>query len=68
MPFLANSTGWLLTEMGRQPWIVHPPVTWNADRSDVVVGRNWWVPAPVIVHHSGMYEKPFLEALAEIVP
>ena len=22
LPFLANSTGWLLTEMGRQPWIV----------------------------------------------
>jgi len=23
-PFLANSAGWLFTEMGRQPWIVHP--------------------------------------------
>jgi len=23
LPFLANSTGWLLTEMGRQPWVVH---------------------------------------------
>ena len=22
MPFLANTTGWLFTEMGRQPWIV----------------------------------------------
>ena len=22
LPYLANSTGWLLTEMGRQPWIV----------------------------------------------
>jgi cytochrome bd ubiquinol oxidase subunit I len=22
LPFLANSSGWLLTEMGRQPWIV----------------------------------------------
>ncbi|MFN2376781.1 MAG: RHS repeat-associated core domain-containing protein, partial [Candidatus Binatia bacterium] len=37
-------------------------------RSDVVLGRNWWVPAPVLVHHTRMYEKPFHEALAEIVP
>ncbi len=22
LPFLANGTGWLLTELGRQPWIV----------------------------------------------
>jgi cytochrome bd ubiquinol oxidase subunit I len=22
LPYLANSTGWLLTEMGRQPWVV----------------------------------------------
>lgn len=23
-PFIANSAGWVFTEMGRQPWIVHP--------------------------------------------
>lgn len=22
LPYLANTTGWLMTEMGRQPWIV----------------------------------------------
>ncbi len=24
-PFLANSAGWVFTEMGRQPWVVVPP-------------------------------------------
>ncbi|PMC74358.1 cytochrome ubiquinol oxidase subunit I [Brachybacterium sp. UMB0905] len=24
MPFLANAAGWVFTEMGRQPWVVHP--------------------------------------------
>lgn len=24
MPFLANAFGWIFTEMGRQPWVVHP--------------------------------------------
>ena len=23
-PFLANSAGWVFTELGRQPWVVHP--------------------------------------------
>ncbi|MFL0580083.1 cytochrome ubiquinol oxidase subunit I [Dietzia sp. 179-F 9C3 NHS] len=26
-PFLANSAGWIFTEMGRQPWVVHPHPT-----------------------------------------
>ncbi len=28
-PFLANLTGWIFTEMGRQPWIVAPNPTGN---------------------------------------
>lgn len=27
MPFLANSAGWVFTEMGRQPWMVYPNPT-----------------------------------------
>jgi len=23
LPYISNSTGWILTEMGRQPWIVY---------------------------------------------
>ncbi|MDJ0110108.1 cytochrome ubiquinol oxidase subunit I, partial [Rhodococcus erythropolis] len=26
-PFMANSAGWIFTEMGRQPWVVHPNPT-----------------------------------------
>ena len=28
-PFLANSFGWIFTEMGRQPWIVHPNISFG---------------------------------------
>ena len=31
-PFLANSFGWIFTEMGRQPWVVVP----NLDGPDAV--------------------------------
>jgi cytochrome d ubiquinol oxidase subunit I len=30
-PFLANFTGWIFTEMGRQPWIVAPNPTGDAN-------------------------------------
>jgi RHS repeat-associated protein len=44
--------------------------TWYSTpfRSDVVLGTNWWVPAPVIVHHSRMYERPFHQALGDMLP
>jgi cytochrome d ubiquinol oxidase subunit I len=29
-PFLANATGWIFTEMGRQPWVVAPNPTGDA--------------------------------------
>jgi cytochrome d ubiquinol oxidase subunit I len=34
-PFLANATGWIFTEMGRQPFVVVP-------NPDVPVGRQIW--------------------------
>jgi cytochrome d ubiquinol oxidase subunit I len=27
LPYMANTGGWVLTEMGRQPWIVHGLLT-----------------------------------------
>ena len=37
LPILANELGWVAAEVGRQPWIVHPPVEWTA-AGDLVVG------------------------------
>jgi len=28
---IANQAGWIAAEVGRQPWIVHPPVPWQDD-------------------------------------
>jgi cytochrome d ubiquinol oxidase subunit I len=40
LPVVSNELGWVAAEVGRQPWIVHPPVEWNAVRSDLVVGPD----------------------------
>jgi cytochrome d ubiquinol oxidase subunit I len=38
-PLFANQLGWVAAEVGRQPWIVHPPLEWTAE-GDVVVGPD----------------------------
>jgi cytochrome bd ubiquinol oxidase subunit I len=45
-PFLANSAGWIFTEMGRQPWVVAPNPT-GVDQirltvGDAVSGHSSW--------------------------
>ena len=40
---VANHAGWVGAEVGRQPWIVHPPTQWTGGEAgvgDVVVGPN----------------------------
>jgi len=44
----ANELGWVAAEVGRQPWIVHPPVEWAAD-GDLVTGG-----AGVVVYDEGL--------------
>jgi cytochrome d ubiquinol oxidase subunit I len=43
LPILANEVGWVAAEVGRQPWIVHPPVEWTADGADLVVDGDGFV-------------------------
>ena len=48
-PFLANSAGWIFTEMGRQPWIVVPNPTGDQQvRLTVAQGVSDHVPAIVV--------------------
>ncbi|OMC47247.1 cytochrome BD ubiquinol oxidase subunit I [Mycobacterium sp. IS-2888] len=48
-PFLANSAGWVFTEMGRQPWIVVPNPTGDQRvRLTVAQGVSDHVPAMVV--------------------
>jgi cytochrome bd ubiquinol oxidase subunit I len=48
-PFLANSAGWVFTEMGRQPWIVVPNPTGDQQvRLTVAQGVSDHVPAVVV--------------------
>lgn len=43
LPFLATSTGWLLTEVGRFPWIVYTLITIDQGVSQIVSPWQIWV-------------------------
>ena len=43
LPFLATSTGWLLTEVGRYPWIVNTLITIEQGVSQIVRPWQIWV-------------------------
>jgi cytochrome d ubiquinol oxidase subunit I len=43
LPYLANTTGWLFTEIGRQPWIVFGlQLTEEAVSPNVTIGMIWF--------------------------
>jgi len=43
LPFLINSAGWVMTEMGRQPWIVQGLLKTNGAQSPAVSTLEIWI-------------------------
>ena len=43
LPFIANSAGWLVTEMGRQPWVVYGLLLTSEGVSPSVAGSSIWI-------------------------
>jgi cytochrome d ubiquinol oxidase subunit I len=43
LPFLINSGGWVMTEMGRQPWIVQGLLKTNGAQSPSVSTLEVWI-------------------------
>ena len=48
-PFLVNTAGWLLTESGRQPWIVQGLMTTSQAASPSVTSTDIWISLIVFV-------------------
>jgi cytochrome d ubiquinol oxidase subunit I len=48
-PFLINTAGWLLTENGRQPWIVQGLMTVSQGVSPSVTSTDIWISLSVFI-------------------
>jgi cytochrome bd ubiquinol oxidase subunit I len=51
-PFIANTAGWLTTELGRQPWVVYGLLRTGEGASKVVSSGSTWF---VLLGYLGMY-------------
>jgi cytochrome d ubiquinol oxidase subunit I len=49
LPFLMNTAGWILTESGRQPWIVQGLMTTSQGASPSVTSTDIWISLTVFV-------------------
>jgi cytochrome d ubiquinol oxidase subunit I len=52
LPFVINSAGWVMTEMGRQPWIVQGLLRTNGAQSPTVSSLEVWV---TLLGFTGVY-------------
>ena len=52
LPFLINSAGWVMTEMGRQPWIVQGLLKTNGAQSPSVSTLEIWIS---LLGYTGVY-------------
>jgi cytochrome d ubiquinol oxidase subunit I len=43
LPYVANTTGWLMTEIGRMPWVVYGLMKLDAAVSPTVTARMLWI-------------------------
>ncbi len=59
MPFLGNAFGWIFTEMGRQPWIVHPAVDGSPELrllvESAVSPNGAWMVATSLIGFTALY-------------
>ena len=46
LPFIANTPGWIFTEVGRQPWIVYGVMVTGQGRLDDDASQTWRSPRP----------------------
>jgi len=55
LPYIANSSGWILTEMGRQPWIVQGLLkTENANSPNVTAGMALFTLVGFVVTYAAL--------------
>ena len=55
LPYIAIITGWMVTEMGRQPWIVYNIMTVSEGISDVPVEQIWFSLISITIFYAFLF-------------
>lgn len=66
LPYIAILTGWMVTEMGRQPWIIYRIMTVSEGISDVPVSQIWFSVISITVFYAILFVMDYILTINRI--
>lgn len=66
LPYIAIITGWMVTEMGRQPWIVYNVMRVSEGISDVPVSQVWFSLISITIFYAFLFLMDFILTMKRI--
>jgi cytochrome d ubiquinol oxidase subunit I len=66
LPYIAIMTGWMVTEMGRQPWIIYGIMEVSEGISDVPVSQIWFSVISITIFYAILFVMDYILTIARI--
>ena len=66
LPYIAIMTGWMVTEMGRQPWIIYNIMTVSEGISDVPVSQIWFSVISITIFYAILFVMDYILTITRI--
>lgn len=66
LPYIAIIAGWLVTELGRQPWIIYGIMETSAGVSDVPVSQVWFSLITIVLFYGILFVMDYVLTIARI--
>jgi cytochrome d ubiquinol oxidase subunit I len=66
LPYIAILTGWMVTEMGRQPWIIYNIMTVSDGISDVPVSQIWFSVISITIFYAILFVMDYILTINRI--
>ena len=66
LPYIAIMTGWMVTEMGRQPWIIYGIMTVDEGISDVPLNQIWFSIISIVVFYILLFVMDYVLTISRI--
>lgn len=66
LPYIAIMTGWMVTEMGRQPWIIYDVMLVSEGVSDVPVSQVWFSIISIVIFYAILFVMDWMLTMSRI--
>lgn len=66
LPYIAIMTGWMVTEMGRQPWIIYNIMEVSEGISDVPVSQIWFSLITLTVFYAILFVMDYILTISRV--